>query len=521
MNLGTYRIQGNDFDQAGSASGALKEQLRKIGADPDIIRRAMIAAYEAEMNVVIHAYNGQLKATLNSHQLDVEVIDEGPGIPDVDLAMKEGFSTAPSKARELGFGAGMGLPNIKKNSDRFSIQSTVGQGTQLAFTVFLRPHGMVEPNRTSVHVVEGKCRECFSCLKTCPTKALRIRKGHPEILQYLCIDCAACTQVCKTGALSMIPSAVLPRFTEDSILVIPAAFLVQFGAEITPQRVLAALDRMGFQEIRIVEMWDHALRSAVIRYGREESNRLPVISPVCPAVVNLVEMRFPTLINNLAPFTSPIETLQEEFVNRHVIFVTSCPGQYTSLMARGLTKSMNIISPSTLRTAVQPLIVGGHHIADDILKLPGPNPKDERQVLKVTGIEHVLNIFEKMENGLLTDIPVLELYACPQGCFGGPLLKEDPFLAQDRWRRACGRSRAWGKVIRRKEPYAPRTGVRLDKDMTKAIEKLAKIDRMTRSLPGKDCGLCGSPTCGTLAEDIVLGRATRSTCVHINMQEEP
>jgi len=234
------------------------------------------------MNVVIHAYNGVLKATLNNHQLDVEVMDEGPGIPDIDLAMKEGFSTAPSKARELGFGAGMGLPNIKKNSDRFSIQSTVGQGTQVSFTVFLRPHGVYEPGRTSVQVVEGKCRECFQCLRGCPTKALRIRKGPPEILQYLCVDCAACVRVCKTGALAMVPTAHLPRFAEDSILVLSAGFLVQFEAEVSPQRVLAALNRLGFQEIRIIESWDHALRSAVIEYARVESNITPVISPVCP-----------------------------------------------------------------------------------------------------------------------------------------------------------------------------------------------------------------------------------------------
>lgn len=521
MNLGTYRITGNDFEQAGSASGRLKEQLKRIGVDPDIIRRTMIAAYEAEMNVVIHAYNGILRAGLTNHQIDIEVVDEGPGIPDIDLAMKEGFSTAPSKARELGFGAGMGLPNIKKNSDRFVIQSTVGQGTQLQFTVFLRPHEAYEARRTSLQVVDGKCRGCGHCLRMCPTRAIRVRRGRPEILEHLCIDCAACIRVCKPHALAMLPAGNLPRLSEDTVLVVPPAFLVQFGPDVNPQRVLAALNHLGFQEIRVVEAWEHALRADVVSYEREESNLVPILSPVCPAVVNLIEMRFPSLINHLAPFLSPLEALQEEFLNRHVIFVASCPCQYTALLSRGLTRQTDIIVPATLRTAVQPLIVPGQTLADQIMKLPGPNPQDAKRVLQVTGIHRVVSILEKVENGLIPDVPVLELFACEQGCFGLPLLNEDPFLARHRWRRACGRSRAWGKAIRRKEPFAPRAGVRLDKDMARAIEKLAQIDKLARTLPGKDCGVCGAPTCATLAEDVVFGRAELSACIHLHKQEEP
>jgi anti-sigma regulatory factor (Ser/Thr protein kinase)/Pyruvate/2-oxoacid:ferredoxin oxidoreductase delta subunit len=519
MNLGTYRITGNDFERAGSASSGLKEQLKKLGADADIIRRSMIATYEAEMNVVIHARNGILRATLINHQIDVEIIDEGPGIPDIDLAMKEGFSTASSKARELGFGAGMGLPNIKKNSDRLSIQSTVGQGTQVRFTIFLRPQEAFEPGHISVHVVEGRCKECYQCLKACPTKAIRVRKGRPQILEYLCIDCAACLRVCKPGALAMLSTVGLPRLTEDTVLVVPPAFLVQFGPEVHPQRVLAALYKLGFQEVRVTAAREHALRSAVIGYGREESNLVPTISPVCPAVAALIQMRFPSLINNLAPFVSPLEAEQEELLGRHVVYVTSCPCQYTALLARGLAKRTDIISPATLRNAVQPLISAGVHAADDLLKFPGPNPQEEKLVMQVTGIHSVLSILEKVENGLVRDLPVLELFACEGGCFGLPLGSEDPYLAKFRWSKACGQSRSWSRAIRRKEPFVPRSGVRLDKDMTKAIEKLSKIDKLTRTLPGKDCGMCGAPTCAAMAEDITLGRALLQDCIHIKEEE--
>jgi len=118
-----FDIQARDFSGAGAASRALKQHLKRIGAESDAVRRAMIAAYEAEMNVVIHADGGVLEATVAEHQVDVDVTDGGPGIPDVPAAMREGFSTASAEARALGFGAGLGLPNIARNSDRLRVTS--------------------------------------------------------------------------------------------------------------------------------------------------------------------------------------------------------------------------------------------------------------------------------------------------------------------------------------------------------------------------------------------------------------
>ena len=137
MTESSCQICGGDFERAGAASRLLKEQLKKIGVAPDILRRAMIATHEAEMNVVIHARRGTMKAVLDDQQARVEVIDEGPGIADTGLAMTEGYSTAGSQARRLGFGAGMGLPNIRKSVDRFTLESTVGKGTRLCFTIYL------------------------------------------------------------------------------------------------------------------------------------------------------------------------------------------------------------------------------------------------------------------------------------------------------------------------------------------------------------------------------------------------
>ncbi len=131
------RISGGDFDTAGLATCRLKEQLARVGVGAAAMRRAMIAAYEAEMNVVIHARTGTLWARLDSGKLDLEVADEGPGIPDVELALREGWSTASEKARQMGFGAGMGLPNIRRNSDQFDIETRIGRGTRIRSTILL------------------------------------------------------------------------------------------------------------------------------------------------------------------------------------------------------------------------------------------------------------------------------------------------------------------------------------------------------------------------------------------------
>ena len=131
-----YRIEGNDYMEAGSASNNIKNTLKMLGIQSEVCRRAAVIAYEAEINLVIHANGGILKAVISEDRLEITAKDEGPGIPDIEQAMTEGYTTASNQAREMGFGAGMGLPNIKRNSDLFEIESTPGEGTMLKSTVF-------------------------------------------------------------------------------------------------------------------------------------------------------------------------------------------------------------------------------------------------------------------------------------------------------------------------------------------------------------------------------------------------
>ena len=128
-----FEIEGGNFANAGRVSTEIKRLLRGVGCPGDVIRRVAIAAYEAEMNVVMYAQSAHVTLTIDPATVRVVIEDEGPGIPDVDQAMREGFSTATQEMRERGFGAGMGLPNIRRNADRLEIDSEVGRGTRLEF----------------------------------------------------------------------------------------------------------------------------------------------------------------------------------------------------------------------------------------------------------------------------------------------------------------------------------------------------------------------------------------------------
>ncbi len=130
-----YIVPGDDFTRAGEASSSVKKALKKIGIHPEAIRKVAIAMYEGEINMVIHAHGGVIDVDISPDEIRMVLTDHGPGIENIELAMQEGWSTAPDDVRSLGFGAGMGLPNMKKYTDDMTVESTLGQGTTVRMTV--------------------------------------------------------------------------------------------------------------------------------------------------------------------------------------------------------------------------------------------------------------------------------------------------------------------------------------------------------------------------------------------------
>jgi anti-sigma regulatory factor (Ser/Thr protein kinase)/Fe-S-cluster-containing hydrogenase component 2 len=513
-----YDIPSGDFGGAGAASRDLKQHLKRIGAESDAVRRAMIAAYEAEMNVVIHTEGGRLEATVSDGQLDVDVVDRGPGIADVAQAMREGFSTASSEARALGFGAGMGLPNIERNSDRLQVTSAVGDGTRVSFSVMLQPEAADQGARpSSLGVAADLCRECRHCLVACPTASVRVREARPSVLHHLCIDCTCCIAACEPGALTLLdaPGGLAPG--PDSVLAVPPALLAGFGDHAV-DTVMRELGGLGFAEVVSVHPYEDELRRSVLELAAASTLPGPAISPVCPAAVNLIELKFPSLIKHLAPLASPWEALQRDLGERDVTYVVSCPSQRTALLAQQPTAQRHTVTPRLVREAVLPQLAARWR-PESAAAAPRPAAARADGLLMVTGVSHVLAVLEEIEDSRLNGVVAVEPFICDHGCFGSPLLGEDAYVAAWRWAATAGAAPGEGRSFERLRPYRPRPGIRLDADMAVAIRKLAELDAEAAALPGKDCGVCGAPTCAALAEDIVMGRALRALCPYVTPME--
>ena len=133
----TYTVDGDDFTRAGEASSSVKNKLKMLGVGSDAIRKVAIAMYEGEINMVMHADGGRITVSVSDNEITMVLADRGPGIPDIEKAMQEGYSTAREEVRSLGFGAGMGLPNMKRFTDEMKIETVIGQGTTITMKVYL------------------------------------------------------------------------------------------------------------------------------------------------------------------------------------------------------------------------------------------------------------------------------------------------------------------------------------------------------------------------------------------------
>lgn len=512
----SHPIAGGDFDSAGLATRKLKEQLARLGVDSSALRRAMIAAYEAEMNVVIHARTGTLWARVDEEKLDLEVADEGPGIPNVELALQEGWSTASDKAREMGFGAGLGLPNIRKASDFFQIETRVGRGTRIRSTILFsavtaeRAHAVDAATLPAVDA--DACRGCRRCIFACPTAALRVRERRPVLLEHLCVGCAACIEECPDAVFGIGGhDFALPMVPQNALLLAPRGLLTAFAGIRSPLTALSALRRLGFAELRFVEEWEEPIVLAARREAAEKDATLPRIPPLCPPLLALIESRFPSLIAHVSPFLSPAEAACEEFPLRPVFLVAACPGQYGECARSSLTDRLTVLSPAALKTAVQPLLAGRPAALEPTaLVFPAEGARAPGE-LAVSGASGVMRALSNAETGELGGVTVLKLHLCAGGCSASPFLSSLPGITGSGVpvEPPCGEPAG---VIARARPLCQRHGLRLDPDMAEAMKKLSRIDGEIRSLPGRDCGSCGAPSCAAFAEDLVMGRATRGDC---------
>ncbi len=406
---------------------------------------------------------------------------------------------------------------------------------------------MAENYWHSVMLEKDFCKGCTTCLKHCPTQAIRIQNGKAKILKEHCIDCGECIRVCPYHAKKAVTDNfdILKKY-KYNIALVPPSFCAQFSRTENVDLMLTALKYIGFDDVFEVARGAQRISDETKKMIKSGELLKPMISSACPAVVRLIAIRFPNLIPNIVPFRSPMEIsavqakedagkktgLNPEEIG--VIFLSPCAAKATQIRNDSSLDTRCVDGVVSLKDTYLKMAQTINKVNEnDIEKLsvsgsegimwaiPGGEAAASSALrhISVDGISNVIKVFEDIEDGKLDDIEYVEALACIGGCVGGPLVAENCFVAESRLKRVCEDIDYIGEGINnnvdvfwdKKIDYKPI--MNLDDDVLVAMQKLMKIEEIYEGLPKIDCGSCGSPSCRSLAEDIVRGYANETDCV--------
>lgn len=402
----------------------------------------------------------------------------------------------------------------------------------------------------SVVLDNDYCNGCTNCLNRCPTQAIRIIDGKAKIIKERCIDCGECLRVCDFHAKGTISDSLddLSRF-KYNIALPTISIYGQFPSEYDIEDIYQAIYKLGFDLVYDVAYAADILTKHQNEILKEPNIDKPVISTYCPAISRLIQIRYPSLIDNITRLESPMEVasrivrkqvmaetgLKSEEIG--VFCIAQCPAMITAIKQPiGISKSFvdGGISLESIYSKLLKHVKPGEMLHDKVQnasingvswgKVGGQSfGLDTEMYLAVDGIEEVIRVLDKMELGKFDEIDFFEGYACVTGCSGGMLNVENPFMAKSRIRLKASTLKKYDlndiddtilrKDLEWNEDLVPRTILKLDNNIKIALEKMATLENISQKLPGIDCGACGAPTCRALAEDIVMNRAKMSDCL--------
>ena len=397
----------------------------------------------------------------------------------------------------------------------------------------------------SVTLDKDSCKGCTNCIKRCPTEAIRVRDGKAFIIEVRCIDCGECIRACPNNAKTAVSDgfAALSQYRYNVALPAPTLF-AQFRQGVSPERIMQAFRVIGFNAVYEVARAADYVTCAMNSFLADNPEQT-WISANCPAVVRLIQVRFPELLRQLMPIESPMElaaqlardeAMEKTGLPAHDIgtfFITPCPAKTTAVhqpeggrshvsgtisiseIYGALLKAVQSSTGNYARAKASPEGLGWAAIGGERLAMEGVSH------LAVDGIHDVVSMLEELDLDHLDAVEFIEVQSCPGGCLGGPLTVTNPFVAharlQELKRQMPGGSVAnceeQARRIHISRTLEPRPILSLSEDMATAIRMLEQIDSLEKELPGLDCGACGSPSCRSLAEDIVRGMAAESDCV--------
>jgi Na+-translocating ferredoxin:NAD+ oxidoreductase RNF subunit RnfB len=426
----------------------------------------------------------------------------------------------------------------------------------------------LKKNHTGLRYIRYDKAACIggaSCLKVCPTLAIRIKNGKAVRKEALCIGCGECIRVCQEAAVKAA-TGNLNRLSKDEIsvaLVTPVLY-AQFP-DVMPEDILMGLRALGFQHTvdmsYFLEMFQYATEEFIVRNKTGRQSPWPLISPVCPVVIRLIAFKFPSLMPHVLPLLRPVDLMARDVKQRIVqeygvseekvrlYYINPCP-----------TKRGPVGPTASGRKDDTSIAIGINDIYADLLHhiehmqdadqppyskirfdfeychtgngpmwgLSGGEIADMNieNSLAVSGIDETITYLEKIEMGLFSNLEYIELRTCREGCLGGPLTAIDKYLAKSSVHKmikmlGLGRRLSRGKILRQYEKGQFLTDKNPGKLIQEfgsrrkpmSIETVQKVDEILERIKGHDCSVCGAPTCRTLAEDVVNGEASLDECL--------
>lgn len=404
----------------------------------------------------------------------------------------------------------------------------------------------------SVLLDSEKCTGCTTCLRHCPTEAIRIKNGHAEINGERCIDCGECIRVCPQKAKRAVCSKLesMNRFKWKIALPAPSLY-GQFDNLDDVDYVLDGLLKIGFDDVFEVSQAAELVSAYTRLYLKTDGVKKPAISSACPVVLRLIGLRYPSLNENIIHMLPPMEVAaklaREKAIEKHpelspqdigVCFISPCPSK-ASYVKNGFADYKSHIDEVVSISDVYFLLINAMKKSDNVKSLShsgmigigwaGSGGEATAifndNYLAADGIENVNRVLDQIENGNIPPLEFIELNACTGGCVGGVLTIQNPYIAKARLqslRRYLPVSQNFLKpedanyipdsyIFDKLPEYQPIS--RLSESMAESIRMMADIQKLKESLPGIDCGSCGAPNCRAFAEDVIKGNANIDDCL--------
>ncbi|MBN2487012.1 MAG: 4Fe-4S binding protein [Bacteroidales bacterium] len=410
-------------------------------------------------------------------------------------------------------------------------------------------------------ILEDVCFGCTHCVKVCPTEALRVRDGKARLTANRCIDCGRCMQACPVNAIIIKQDDFSEIYKYKARVALVTSILIgQFPRHYPTRKIYSGIMEQGFSHVYEAEHGASLLIDEINQYVARHGAVKPVISSFCPAIVRLIQVRFPSLVENIMLLKAPLDlaaiSFKKELMERGfaedeigIFYITPCAAKIAAIKSPVGEKNSPINGVINMDTLFNKVYSGfkKEHSSSCIVpekeqlraeemawSLTGGEAKYiNGRCLSIDGIKNAIEFLEGIENGHISNFDFIEMRACDQSCAGGILTTSNRFLTVERLEERIvkyGQDKIEGKIFDNKtidkhssfirenvkiDTIEPRSMLKLDENTEEALRKMERIRKIFSYLPGIDCGACGTPSCRSLAEDVVQGHAHTSDCIFI------